>query len=202
MNKGFSDFKWSDISDLSWQAKTAAGVTGVKEGVNQYFSSVTKRLQFKQQAQQYEAQARLNMLQAQQSRRQTYDIHRSYDWAAMQQGLADRAKLGQIRASQSGSGVLMGSGSAKEVENSQKMTAELNQIALQQNATNADSQSRIQTANYLAAAEINKGNAQAAETMRKSIDTFSNILSGTLLGFGESLLNSAQIGAWGYGYNK
>ena len=103
------------FGEMPWQTWAKAGIAATKEGVNQYFTSETNRLRFKQQAQQYEAAARLNELQAQQSRQQTYNIHRSYDWQAMQQGLADRAKLGQIKTSQSGSGVLMGSGSAKEV---------------------------------------------------------------------------------------
>jgi len=185
------------FGEMPWQTWAKAGIAATKEGVNQYFTSETNRLRFKQQAQQYEAAARLNELQAQQSRQQTYNIHRSYDWQAMQQGLADRAKLGQIKTSQSGSGVLMGSGSAKEVVNSQKMTAELNQIALQQNAINADSQSRIQTANYLASAEINRGNAQAAMTMRNSIDTFANMFSYSTLAFMDSMLDSSQMKSFG-----
>jgi len=185
------------FGEMPWQTWAKAGIAATKEGVNQYFTSETNRLRFKQQAQQYEAAARLNELQAQQSRQQTYNIHRSYDWQAMQQGLADRAKLGQIKTSQSGSGVLMGSGSAKEVVNSQKMTAELNQIALQQNAINADSQSRIQTANYLASAEINRGNAQAAMTMRNSIDTLANMFSYSTLAFMDSMLDSSQMKSFG-----
>lgn len=184
---------FGNFGEMPWQTWAKAGISATKEGVNQYFTSETNRLRFKQQAQQYEAAAQLNELQAQQSRQQTYNIHRSYDWQAMQQGLADRAKLGQIKTSQSGSGVLMGSGSAKEVVNSQKMTAELNQIALQQNAINADSQSRIQTANYLASAEINRGNAQAAMTMRNSIDTFANMFSYSTLAFMDSMLDSSQM---------
>lgn len=173
-----------------------AGVAATKEGIKQYFESESKKLQFKQQAQQYEAQAKLQELQAKQSQQQMYNTYRSGAWSAMQQGLIDRAKLGQIKASQSGSGVLMGSGSAKDVVNSQKMTAELNQIALQQNTTSAANQSRIQTANYLAGAEINRGNAAAARTMSSSINTLANMISGAAIAFGDSLLGSGQFDSY------
>lgn len=171
-----------------------ASVDATKAGINSFFQSTQKKAQFKAQAQQYEAAAQLNTLQASQSQNAMYNIYRNGAYQAMQQGLADRAKLGQIRASQSGSGVLMGSGSAKEVENSQKMMTDLNAITIQQNTTSAAMAQRIQTANYLASAEINKGNAQAARTLASSINTFSNVITNSFMAFGDSLIGSSQIG--------
>lgn len=127
-----------------------------------------------------------------------YNTYRQGAYQAMQQGLADRAKLGQIRASQSASGVRMGSGSAKEVENSQKMMTDLNAITIQQNTTSAAMAQKVQTANFLASAEINKGNAQAARTMASSIDVFSNVLTNSLMAFGDSLIGSSQVGGGSY----
>ena len=173
-----------------------AGVSAAQVGINRYFSNAAKKLQFKQQAQQYEAMAQVNELQAKQSQQQMYNTYRSGAWSAMQQGLADRARLGQIKASQSGSGILMGSGSAKDVINSQKMTSELNQIALQQNTISSANQSRIQTANYLASAEINRGNAAASRTMSNSINAFSDFIGGSLLAFGNSLLDSGAFDSY------
>ncbi len=184
----------SFIKSMSWQDWTKAGVDATKAGINSYFTSTQKKLQFQQQAQTYEAQAQLNALQAKQSQNAMYNIYRQGSYQAMQQGLVDRAKLGQIRASQSGSGVLMGSGSAKEVENSQKMMTDLNAITIQQNTTSAAMAQKVQTANYLASAEINKGNAQAARTLSKSIDVFSNVLTNSLMAFGDSLIGSSQQG--------
>ena len=175
-----------------------AGVDATKAGINSYFTSTTKKLQFQAQAQSYEAQAKLNALQAKQSQNAMYNTYRQGAYQAMQQGLADRAKLGQIRASQSASGVRMGSGSAKEVENSQKMMTDLNAITIQQNTTSAAMAQKVQTANFLASAEINKGNAQAARTMANSIDVFSNVLTNSLVAFGDSLIGSSQVGGGSY----
>lgn len=175
-----------------------ASVDATKAGINAYFNSQTKKTQFRAQAQQYEAAAQLNQLQAKQSQNAMYNTYRQGAYQAMQQGLADRAKLGQIRASQSASGVRMGDGSAKEVENSQKMMTDLNAITIQQNTTSAAMAQKIQTANYLASAEINRGNAQAANTLASSINTFSNVLTNTLMGFGDSLIGSSQIGGGSY----
>lgn len=171
-----------------------AGVDATRAGISSYFASSTKKAQFKAQAQQYEAAAQLNQLQAKQSQNAMYNTYRQGAYQAMQQGLADRAKLGQIRASQSASGVRMGSGSAKEVENSQKMMTDLNAITIQQNTTSAAMAQKVQTANFLASAEINKGNAQAANTMANSINSFSNFLSSAWMGAANSLILSSQVG--------
>lgn len=112
--------------------------------------------------------------------------YQSGEYEAMLQGLRDAQTIADTRASTAGRGVRLNQGSAAEIEATQRMSAELNQIAINRNTVAQANQARTQMAQAQADALIAKGDAEAASILKRS----SNPLISGVVGF---LGNAAMV---------
>lgn len=105
--------------------------------------------------------------------------YKTGEYEAMLQGLRDAQTIADTRAQTAGRGVRLNQGSAAEVEATQRMNADLNQMAIRRNTVAQANQARTQIAQAQADAIIAKGDADAAAILKRS----SNPLISGLVGF-------------------
>lgn len=177
-------------------AKTVQSYAGVgmalAAGLNSFFKSQKQRKKFDMDASNYYFQAQNAELNADQARHSMYSAYRSGEWQAMQRALADAQITSQIRSSNASSGVRMNEGSKREVEYSQRQSARLNQIAIQQNTTSQAMQAYRQEANLRAQATVLRGQAEASQKLAKGVNP---MLDG-LVSF-TGTLGTMFMGIWG-----
>ncbi|WP_281757705.1 hypothetical protein [Succinatimonas hippei] len=112
--------------------------------------------------------------------------YKTGEYEAMIQGLRDAQTISDTRATTAGRGVRLNQGSAAEIEATQRMNADLNQIAIRRNTVAQANQARTQIAQAQADAIIAKGDADAAAILKRS----ANPLISGLVGF---LGNAAMV---------
>ena len=114
------------------------------------------------------------------------NAYQSGEYEAMLQGLRDAQTIADTRAQTASRGVRLNQGSAAEVEATQRMNADLNQMAIRRNTVAQANQARTQIAQAQADALIAKGDAEAAAILKSN----SNPLISGLVGF---LGNAAMV---------
>lgn len=136
-----------------------------------------------------------------------YDVYNQYrmgEIQAMEQGVEDAQKIASQRVQSASSGVQMDSGSKAELDQTNVLSAKINQYIIQKNTNSNAAQSRqqvyalmrqasdaqMQEANYRAQALIATGEGVAYNTMAKSIKPLENAFWGAT----DSILNT-----WGGG---
>lgn len=136
-----------------------------------------------------------------------YDVYNQYrmgEIQAMEQGVEDAQKIASQRVQSASSGVQMDSGSKAELDQTNVLSAKINQYIIQKNTNSNAAQARqqvyalmrqasdaqMQEANYRAQALIATGEGVAYNTMAKSIKPLEN----AFLGATDSILNT-----WGGG---
>lgn len=173
------------MSVASWAKNATAIYLGVAKTLDVYYSAKTQKNQLKAQAQQYVYQANQATQNARAATNDMYNAYRMGEYQAMQQGIQDQKIMSHARAQMAGSGVQMGSGSKKEVNQSNEIAHEINQNIIQMNTTSSAMRASLESANYQAQALISNANAQATQIMADSINPLSQaIFSSFMFGAG------------------
>lgn len=145
----------------------AGTALAIGQGISAFYNSKAQRKKFEMDASNYESQAITMGLNADSARRQMYNARYMGEWQAMQRGLADAQATSNIRVQNASSGVRMNEGSKREVEYSQRQSAQLNQIAIQQSTTNKAMEAYRQEANLRAQQTVLRGQAESARILSK-----------------------------------
>jgi len=130
-----------------------------------------------------------------------YLVFRQAEHQAMLQGVADAQAIHKQNAVNASSGVRMDGGSKKEIIQTEKLSAKINQTSIQENAIvtasnmklqaiNAETTGILESANYMAQAYIAEGDAKASEIMANSISPVTSGLVGFISSFGSSFMAS------------
>lgn len=168
-------------------------------GMAAFSSAQQSRLYADLQSSGYSSQAATALLNARQSMNDMYNAYRIGEYQALLQGVSDSQAVSKARANAASSGVRMRSGSKAEVDQSNRMSARMNQITIQQNATSAAMRSYLSAVNYKAQATVAQGNARAAHIMAHAESPFLSGVSSFMSSIASSYLPIAlrEYGAGG-----
>lgn len=161
--RGSSSNRYTPKSNV----QSYAGGLSLLHGIAGYYETAAQRRMYEMQGQNYLAQAQAANFNAYLSKRNISGAYEQGAFQAMVQGMQDAQIIAQQKAKTASSGVKVGSGSAKEIEASQRLNAAINQDTIQKNTTAQANKFRIEEGNYLAQAIMNQGNAQASQLMAK-----------------------------------
>lgn len=164
-------------NSFDWDNIGAIGISAIGQGIAGGIDALTKRNSYNTQALLYSAQAETFDTNARLADLSIANAYQSGAYESMVQGLADAQKISQTRVSTASRGVLLNSGSAGEIEASQRINAKINQINIQRNTTSAINQARMQKANNQAQAIIQRGNAEASRILANATNP---LLSGVM----------------------
>lgn len=159
---------WDNFADGMGSVLTMAGLAGIKG----YFQAQEEKNNYRAMASNYDYQAKIADLNARASKLNIANAYKSSEYQAMQQGLADAQRISRTRTRTAGRGVQLNSGSAAELETTQKMNAELNQQAIRKNRVEAVNQQRLNLASAQGQGIVNRANAQAARDIAGTINPF------------------------------
>jgi len=201
------------IPDYNWW--TAIAKAGIK-ATAQWFDSMTERKSLEAQSNSYmydfqlsmmnanlvDAQKQLAELDIRSACNEVYNQYYNGEIQAFEQGLQDAQATAAQQAQSASSGVRMNSGSKAEINQSNKLSSEINQYIIQRNTDSNASNARqqmytsmrqlsdldLQKANYMAQGYIAMGNYKAMQIQAKSIKP----LEQANFAFGESIANSAM----------
>lgn len=158
----------SPLADGMGSVLTMAGLAGIKG----YFGAQEEKDNYRAMASNYDYQAKIADLNARASKLNIANAYKSSEYQAMQQGLADAQRISRTRTRTAGRGVQLNSGSAAELETTQRMNAELNQQAIRKNRVEAVNQQRLNLASAQGQGIVNRANAQAARDIAGTINPF------------------------------
>lgn len=212
-NKGTDRMRQQADLIPDYNAWTIIAKAGIK-ATAQWFDSMTERRQLESQSQGYlysaqsafmnanlvDTQKELAELDVRSACNNVYNQYFNGQIQAFEQGLQDAQVTANQQAQSASSGVRMNSGSKAEINQSNKLSAEINQKIIQRNTESNANNARyqmyaqmrqlsdldLQKANYMAQGYIALGNYQAMRIQAKSIKP----LEQANYAFGESLANS------------
>ena len=167
MNTQQSSF-WDNFADGMGSVLTMAGLAGIKG----YFGAQEEKDNYRAMASNYDYQAKIADLNVRASKLNIANAYKASEYQAMQQGLADAQRISRTRTGTAGRGVQLNSGSAAEIEATQRMNAELNQQAIRKNRVETVNQQRLNLASAQGQGIVNRANAQAARDIAGSINPF------------------------------
>lgn len=201
------------IPDYNWW--TAIAKAGIK-ATAEWFDSMTERKSLEAQSNSYmydfqlsmmnanlvDAQKQLAELDIRSACNEVYNQYYNGEIQAFEQGLQDAQVTAAQQAQSASSGVRMNSGSKAEINQSNKLSSEINQYIIQRNTDSNASNARqqmytsmrqlsdldLQKANYMAQGYIAMGNYKAMQIQAKSIKP----LEQAYFAFEESIANSAM----------
>ncbi len=145
---------------------TSIIASGIMGGINSYVTAASQNRQASAKASYYKYQAATAAANVASAKRGLYDTARSYEYRAMLQGLQQAQTISRTRTSAASRGVRLGVGSTGEIETSQRLSARMNQIVLNQEKTQALNNARTQIANYQAQQIIAEGNVKAQNALK------------------------------------
>lgn len=152
------------------------------QGITAGFGQSSQNSSYELQAQQYEQQKLTSAQNEKLAKMAVANAYSSGAYQAMMQGLQDAQIISQTRASRASSGVRVGTGSAREVEASQRISAALNQAQIQKNTTAAAVNAKLQQTGYQVEQIIAQGNADAMRAMEQ--DSWLSGLTSFITGVG------------------
>lgn len=144
------------------------GAASALSGITSMLEQRSKNQQYSMQANQYLAQKNTAALNERMAKMAAANAYTSGAYQAMMQGLRDAQEISQTRASRASSGVRLGTGSAREIEASQRINAAINQAQIQKQTIEAATNHMLDASNYQVQQVIAQGNANAANALKQN----------------------------------
>lgn len=158
-------------------------VAAIGSGIQAYINSRGQRYTYEAQASAARGAYQDAILQEANAKQNLYSVAQNYEYQAMLQGLQNAQVMASARNRTSHSGVRMGVGSAREMEQTRKLSAKMDYYATQRNKDSAMNDARWRIVDAQMAQNNARAQEQAAYALRDAQSPWLSALGSAVSAF-------------------